>query len=172
MQVVSKSLRSLRMKETAGAADAHTMSAERFHALVCDSPGLPVGAIVRRLGLGAGTVQYHLHRLNEKGVIRTVAVGRRTLVFPRGAFGQDLEARGLSLLYGRTCRAIAEAIVRRRGASVTEICAETGKSHRVVYYHVKLLMEAGLVVSASPTRFRNLTPAPRLVLLLSCLVLA
>lgn len=136
-------------------------------ALVRESPGTPVGEIVKRLGLGSGTIHYHIERLADQKLIRTVKAGRRRLVFPLDREGDAREARALSLVRGKTSRAVAEAIVANPLCSIMEIVEATGESPRAVYYHVKLLKSAGLVLSASSKRYRALKAAPQLESILS-----
>ena len=131
-----------------------------------EAPGIPVGELVKRLGLGSGTIHYHLERLAEQKLIRTVVAGRRRLVFPLDRDGEARDARALSLVRGRTSRLVAEAILAQPGCSIVEVVEATGESARAVYYHVKLLKSAGLVLSASSKRYRALQPAPHLASIL------
>lgn len=130
------------------------------------SPGIPVGELVKRLNLGSGTIHYHLERLAEQKLIRTVVAGRRRLVFPVDRDGEARDARALSLVRGRTSRVVAEAILARPGCSILDVVEGTGESARAVYYHVKLLKQAGLVLSASSKRYRALQAAPHLASIL------
>lgn len=137
-------------------------TAARILALVRKSPGLPVGEIVRRLALGSGTIHYHIERLVDQKSIRTVQAGRRRLVFPLDHAGDARDAKALSLVRGRTSRLVAEAILKKPACSIVDIVRMTQESPRAVYYHVKLLKTAGLVLSASSKRYRSLKAAPHL----------
>lgn len=145
--------------------DAH--SSLRILRIVEAAPGLPIGEIIQRAGLGAGTVYYHLHRLEERGLIKTAAAGRRRLVFPAVmSESRDRDSVALSILRGRTCYAVAAAILDGRSVSILDVILQLRQSPRVIYYHVKRLREAGLVKSSSSTRYRNLSPShdlPRLL---------
>lgn len=153
-------------RETPGAAP-EALSSGKILQIVQHAPGLPIGEIIHRSGLGAGTVYYHLHRLEEKGVIKTAAAGRRRLVFPAVlAENRDRDALALSILRGRTCYAVAAAIRNRPNVSILDIILQLRQSPRAVYYHVKRLREAGLLKSSSATRYRNLSPGPDLSRLL------
>ena len=50
-------------------------------------------------------------------------------------------------------------------ASIAEIAAATSLSKRVVYYHVKSLLDAKLLSSSTPERFLGLRPTDLLELL-------
>ncbi|HWH09167.1 MAG TPA: helix-turn-helix domain-containing protein [Candidatus Thermoplasmatota archaeon] len=153
----------------AGRPPAGTGQVETAKAIlqaVRESPGRPVGELVKRMSLGSGTIHYHLERLAEQKLIRTVVAGRRRLVFPLDRDGDARDARALSLVRGRTSRVVAEAILASPGCSILDVMASTGESARTVYYHVKLLKTAGLVLSASSKRYRALQPAPHLASIL------
>lgn len=135
--------------------------------LVRKTPGLPVGELVKRLGLGSGTIHYHLERLADQRLIRTVVAGRRRLVFPVDRDADARDAKALSLVRGRTSRLVAEAILAQPTCSIVDVVNATGESARAVYYHVKLLKNAGLVLSASSKRYRALKAAPHLASILA-----
>jgi predicted transcriptional regulator len=134
----------------------------RLLKLVTQKPGLPVGAILAETQMGWGTLYYHLSKLAKENQIQIVRVGRRRLVYPASGGRATDFAAGDALLRGRTARQIAEAIANRPGSSIQTIVDSVGYSPRAVYYHVRRLIEAGLVTSSSETRHRDLCPTPRL----------
>lgn len=135
---------------------------DRLLALVAAEPGLPVGEIARRLSVRDGTVYYHIARLQLAGRVRTVVKGRRRLVFPAGAAWEEMRTEAAALLRGRTVRHIALAILRQPGLSMRQLIPLVSDSPRAVYYHTKRLRAAGLIESATRTRYRNLEPTPLL----------
>ena len=152
---------------SAAEAEGQLETAKEILDLVRKSPGLPVGELVRRLDLGSGTIHYHLERLADQRLIRTVVAGRRRLVFPVDRDADARDAKALSLVRGKTSRVIAEAILAQPTCSILDVVAATGESPRAVYYHVKLLKTAGLVLSASSKRYRALKAAPHLASILA-----
>lgn len=143
-------------------------SRERIIELARTAPGLHVSEIIKRTQLAAGTVGYHLLRLEAEGVIRTLVAGRRRLVFlASDARTFDTDADAMSLLRGKTALAVAEALSQTAPTSMLRLVTRLHESPRAVYYHVKRLREAGLVISTSPTRYRELAPAPQLRVLLA-----
>lgn len=147
--------------------DTSPDTSHRILAVVREHPGLPVGEIVRRVELGSGTVYYHLNRLARQKLIRRVAAGRRRLVFALDDDSEAREAKALSLVRGRTARVIAETILQRPTSSILDLVAATGESQRAVYYHVRQLKEAGLILTASAKRYRNVKAAPQLASILA-----
>ncbi|MEA3200255.1 MAG: hypothetical protein QOE90_1683 [Thermoplasmata archaeon] len=130
--------------------------------IVQASPGLPVGVLLDQTQLGWGTLYFHLAKMVKAGSIEVARVGRRRLVYPAGSPQARERAQGDALIHGKTARAVAEVILAEPGISIQGISIVLGQSHRVVYYHVRRLMEAGLVTSSSPTRHRDLCASPKL----------
>ncbi len=135
---------------------------ERIVAIVRAAPGLLVGELQQRAQIGWGTLCHHLPRLVEAGRIRVVRVGRRRLVYPIEARGAAEASCADAILRGKTARRIAEAIHARPGSSVSGVAFEAGESERATYYHVRRLIQVGLVTSGSATRLKDLRPAPGL----------
>ena len=134
--------------------------------LVEARPGSPVTDLARRLSIHPVTLHYHLRRLEESDLVRSQLAGRRRVVFPVSAY-VDENAEDRALLLEPTARRIALAILHRPNITITDLVEELHETPRVVYYHVKRLRDAGLVVGASATHYRGLEAAPRLALLLS-----
>lgn len=130
----------------------------RLMDLLHATPGLPLGELKENLGIGWGTLYYHVGLLERAGLLRTVVSGRRKLVFPGLGERDPREVAGRSLLVGATARRVARAIVERPGQSLAEVGVAAGENPRVAYYHVRRFVEAGLVVSASRTRYAGLAP--------------
>lgn len=135
---------------------------QQILAIVRAQPGIPIGELMGRLGIGWGTVYHHIAKLTRQGLIRTHASGRRRLIFPAPYAIEPQEAPGFAIVRGATAQRIARSILAKPGQSVGEICQDVAESPRVVYYHVKRLLEAGLVESSSRTRHHDLRPSVRL----------
>lgn len=129
--------------------------------LLDETGGLPLAQLKERVGLGWGSFYHHLEKLQRAGHLEVAENGRRRVVYPVG-LGDERHSRACSALQGATARRIAAAIASRPGCSVRDVLEEVGESPRVVYYHLKRLMEAGLVESSSPTRHFDLTAGPEL----------
>lgn len=145
---------------------------QQILAIVKAQPGIPIGELMSRLGIGWGTVYHHISKLTRAGLIRTHASGRRRLVFPSPFAVEPQDAPAYAIVHGATAQRVARAIVEKPGRSITDLCAELNESARVVYYHVKRLLDAGLVTSSSKTRHNDLRGTQRLEDLLTQLARA
>lgn len=134
--------------------------------MIQQEPGIPLGELLKRLPLGWGTLYHHVRKLSQAGTIQICAAGRRRLLYPADYHVQTGAAMGGGLLRGKTARRVAEVVVARPGCNAIEISEEMGESHRVVYYHVKRLLSAGLIAATDVDGSRRLTPEPLLLRLL------
>lgn len=129
--------------------------------IVEEKPGICMGELMERLSIGWGATYHHIHKLSRAGLLEIRSGGRRRLLFLAGK-SDEAEALGRSLLRGATARRVAYAIINHPHASVGDLIEPVGASPRVVYYHLKRLIDAGLIRSSSPTRLFDLTPGERL----------
>jgi predicted transcriptional regulator len=135
--------------------------------IVTEQPGIALNQIMEKVDIGWGTLYHHLTKLTQAGLIQTCAAGRRRLVYPVSGGDAAPRALGDSILRGKKARAIARCIVERPHLSVFEISEILNESTRVTYYHVKRLIETGLLTTTSKTRHSNLQPTPRLLVALA-----
>lgn len=134
---------------------------ERILDIAARRPGIPLTRLKNRLDVSWGTLFYHIGILRDKGLVRTVRAGRRRLLFPAGVLSGETALVAVAFLEGETARRVACAIRERPDARIEELAALTGKSRRVVYYHVKQLLDAGLAIRSSRTRHFGLRIDPR-----------
>lgn len=125
-----------------------------------------MGTVRSRLGIPWATLHHHVAALRAAGELRVALCGRRALLFhaERAASAAEIAAR--AMVQGDTARAIAAHVVSRPGHSIAEMSVALGRTERVVYYHVRRLIDAGLLQSSAPTRLHNLTPSPMLAFVL------
>ena len=136
----------------------------RILQIVYDRPGISVTELAHRLSMTWGQLNYHLTRLGQAGLVHTVKAGRHRLAFPEKESAETPEDRAIVL--ERTARALALLIVGNPHLATTDLVRMSGETPRVVYYHVKKLLDAGLVTSDSSSHHRGLVASPRLVHLL------
>ncbi|HVM44621.1 MAG TPA: hypothetical protein VM582_01700 [Candidatus Thermoplasmatota archaeon] len=129
-------------------------------------PGIPLAELLKEVPIGWGTLYHHIVKLTEGGQLRAVSAGRRRLLFPCHVAADPARERARALLRGDTVATIARAVARRAPTSVRDLVVELEESPRVVYYHVRKLVSAGLVQSTSITRYYGLRPSPLLLALL------
>jgi predicted transcriptional regulator len=87
-----------------------------------------------------GTFAYHLHVLEKEGFIRSAMYGARRCFFPADMRIPEQET---ALKAGQ--RLIVEKILEKPGISQKEIANSLGVSSATVSYHIKGLLEMGLV---------------------------
>ena len=129
-------------------------------------PGVSVGDIMDELQVGWGTLYHHLTKLSRNKMIQTSVVGRRRLVYPVSPDSDPTADKHMAMLRGKTARRVAEAVLAQPNIPIQELTVLLDESPRVVYYHVKRLLDAGLILSDSKTRHTGLQPAPQLATLL------
>lgn len=126
-------------------------------------PGIPVGELLASVSMGWGTLYYHLRKMRKAEMIQIVVSGRRRLIYPSAMPVAGAEASADSILWGETARKIASRIAQGPFTSVSALSEELGESPRVVYYHVKRLIQAGLVEAQRVRGTRDLRATPALL---------
>lgn len=119
--------------------------------LVRTRPGLHLREVSREIG-GYGRTVYHLQCLEAAGILKSERDGRYRRFYPLGLV--DPEAAEIST------RDQVLAVVRDRpGTYAAAVARELGVSRQVVYYHVKALVDAGLIVAEKNGRRKELFAA-------------
>lgn len=119
-------------------------------------PGLHYQDLVRAMGKGKGAVEHHLRKLQDGGLVKSIAAGGYTCFFPV-AFDRRLTAAAPALKSAGARRVLA-AIQANPGASATTIGALTGLSPAAVNHHLQRLGAAGLVDVLRNGRSLSLQP--------------
>lgn len=133
----------------------------RVYDFVSAHPGSSVSEVAGKLDLYWTSAALQVNRLVSAGLVISVLVGRRRLLFPAEGTGA-LSSRSRGLLAEPACRRVAVAIAKRPHLRVWELCELLSMSERAVYHHVKRLASAGLVTSTSRL-YRGLEPSPQLL---------
>lgn len=134
---------------------------QRLLAAARARPGLTLSEARDLLNTSWGSLYRHLVRLENAGLVRLEAAGRRRLLFPTGGVEAKVQPSVLqaaAFLRQPTSRLIATSIMEKPGRSVPEIAHALQLTPRVVYHHVQRLIMVGLITSSSQTRHRDLTP--------------
>ena len=140
---------------------------ERILQTVEREPGASPTRIVDALGIGWSTLYYHVKALEAAGRVRIVSAGRHTFLYPPGMVGDLKRSVQRSVLLGGRARLVAEEAARTPGHDVGSLAETLQVSPRVVYHHVRRLVEAGLLRSSMPRRYRDLAPTEPLLALLA-----
>ncbi len=104
------------------------------------SPGLHQRELMRRLGLGKGDLEYHLHVLKKADVLRSMRVDGRTMYFDATKHPDARDAAPVG-----TDREILDCIRTHGLDSTLAIARELGLSYGTVSYHVRKLREEGVL---------------------------
>ena len=100
----------------------------RIHGAIEADPGIRFNRLRRRMGVGAGTLTYHLSRLEAEGLVRRHRRGARLEFYPPGpppAGPAGLEDR------------VAGYLRLHPGAGSAEIARALGTSRQAVHYHLR-----------------------------------
>ncbi|GEM_PF-3169282 len=143
----------------------HSPLRMQVYHLVLKHPGITVRDLARRAGMTLGGLIHHLQVLSAAKLVDTRRAGRRRLVYPYPA-PLDESPEDRALLHEETSRRLALTIVEHPRLTVAELIARTGLSQRVVYYHAKRLLDAGMVQRGTPHDPRGLVATPKLYVML------
>lgn len=130
--------------------------------LIRAEPGVSVGELKRRAGMSWGPFYHHILILQRAGLVAVRKAGRRTVFLAAESRADEMHVRAVALLKGSSVHAIATYISRHPGASMADVIGASALTPRGAYYHVRRLLEAGLVTSHSRTRHMDLRPTSTL----------
>lgn len=120
-------------------------------------PGATATELARDTAMGRVLTQYHLRMLQQNALVAGRPDGRQTRWFPPEA-ALDADVFTLRQMLGdETRRRLAEEIAAAQAPGLTqrELAQRTRASQRLVSYHVRRLLESGLVRAAGsyPERY-------------------
>ena len=110
-------------------------------------PGAHPSAIAERLDLGWGTVVYHLSKLENSRLVTPRNAHNRKCYF---AITADLDAEARTAVAAMSTdktRTIVETVRARPGISQKELSQELGISQALASWHVKRLVESGVLTT-------------------------
>jgi DNA-binding transcriptional ArsR family regulator len=104
------------------------------------NPGEHYSIIKRTLGLKNGTLTYHLKVLEEEGLVKSERDGIFKRFFP-------IEERVPENIMhiSKVQELILNEIISKPGITSTELSKKTDKSHQIINYHLKKLINAELI---------------------------
>jgi len=114
----------------------------RIYGMIESNPGVHYTLIKKRVGVGNGTLTYHLGTLEREGFIRSEWDGLYKRFYPsQAAVSQGEPVVELSAVQ----KELLGHIRRSPGISQKDLVASTGVSKRVVSYHIAQMAQARLV---------------------------
>lgn len=124
---------------------------------VDEVPGIHFSALVRRLDLAPGQVQYHLRELlDDNGFVAESLYGR-THYYP--AEVDPRERRVLAVVRRETAADVLASLAHRSPAAPDEVAEDVGIARSTLEYHLDRLVEVGVVEKRRDDRGR-VTLAP------------
>lgn len=145
---------------------AATLARRELLTAIARRPGVTLAELRHDVPLGWGTLYHHIAHLENEGLVRTLVAGRRRIVLPAGVEEPEEASVARALLRGATAERVARFVADHPGTRVADVAAGVGESERVAYYHLRQLLDAGLVVSSSSMRRFGLRASPLLERLL------
>ena len=115
-------------------------------------PGLHFNALVRRLDLAPGQVQYHLRRLAGEGRVVDDDLYGQTHYFPPGF--DPVERRTLALARRETARDVLFYLLEREEAPAATVADDLDIARSTLSYHLDRLTDADLVIERRDDRGR------------------
>ncbi|HWG91060.1 MAG TPA: winged helix-turn-helix transcriptional regulator, partial [Candidatus Thermoplasmatota archaeon] len=131
----------------------------RLFEQVRSSPGMNVSELAEATGLGWGTTVYHLQRLKATGLVSEKRGGNSKCFFVNGGAVSPAAQRAQAALRHEKAQQIVTFLQANPAASQKEMAAALGLSPALVSFHVKRLVEAGVLSKARAGKANTLTLA-------------
>lgn len=119
-----------------------------------ENPACHLRQIKRELNMAMGTIQYHLNLLEKQGKVSSERQNLHKYYFPIGLFGQN-ERDILKILNQETAREILLIILEAKNPSQTDIAKSIKLSSASVNWHIKRLIELGLILEQKEGKFKK-----------------
>jgi len=134
--------------------DESSSNAIRVLQHIQENPGCHLRQIKRELMLAMGTIQYHLNLLEKQGKISSEKHNLHKYYFPIGLFEQN-ERDILKILNQETAREILLIILENKNPTQTDIANIIKISSASVNWHIKRLIELGLILEQKDGKFKR-----------------
>jgi len=118
------------------------------------NPASHLRQIKRELNMSMGTTQYHLNLLEKQGKISSDRHNLHRYYFPIGLFEQN-QRDILKILNQETAREILLIILEKKNPTQTDIADTIGLSSASVNWHIKRLIELGLILENRDGKFKR-----------------
>ncbi len=127
-----------------GSLDELDPTQRRILEFISLHPGVHLREICRALSLAMGDVQYHVGRLERSGRITSMRRGLYKFFYPANLFGER-QRDVLSVLSLERPRELLLNIIEHPGSTQEALAAATGVSQPTVSWHLKRLVELGIL---------------------------
>ncbi len=140
----------------------------KIYELIKKSPGIHFREIERRLKMAVGNIQYHLHYLEKKNLIRVEKDGEYIRYYSKDVSLDESDKTVMSFLRRKTSRRILIYLLSNPCVNNKDLSKAVGLSFSTVSWHLNKLVEAGVVERKKEGResFFKVRDAERVVRLL------
>lgn len=123
---------------------------KKIYELISSSPGLHKREIARELNMSLSTVDYHLHYMEKKRLLSVKHDGKYKRYFVADTAQTAAEdKRIMPLLRQETPRRIILFLLQHPESIHKDVCHHVKKAPSTVSFHIKKLVEAGIVEEIS-----------------------
>jgi DNA-binding transcriptional ArsR family regulator len=120
-----------------------------IYQIISKYPGMHLRGIIKKSKLSEGTVRYHLQYLKRKGLIKNDCDENYIRFYIRDQIGnKDKELMGV--LRKEIPKFIILSLLFNMAVSRAKLSKDLEKSPKVIEYHLKTLVDAGLIKKAKP----------------------
>ncbi|KAA0002848.1 MAG: transcriptional regulator [Thermoplasmata archaeon] len=120
----------------------------KIYNLILNYPGLHEREIARKLNISLSTLDYHLHYLEKREIIVSKKDGRYTRYFASLKVGMQ-DKKIIAILRQKTPRKIVLFLLMHPGSIHKEICEGVKKSPSTISFHLKKMIDAGIIEAVS-----------------------
>lgn len=147
------------MRSTAGRTMENLQNnADRIFKYIESNPGCHLRQLKRELGLSMGTVQYHLNHLEKTGRIISERFNLYRCYYAAGLFKEN-ERNILKILNQQTARKILMFVLEWKNSTQTDIANHLGIAPASASWHIKRLIELGIILESREGKYRRYQPA-------------
>lgn len=130
---------------------------KRVYDQIRKSPGIHFRELERRLELVVGNLQYHIHYLEKKNLIRAQTDGDYVRYFARDMSLNEIDRKILSLLRRAGCRHILIQLLNNPDLNNKQLSQALDLSTSTISWNLNLLIKAGIIERKKIGRESNFT---------------
>jgi DNA-binding transcriptional ArsR family regulator len=130
---------------------------KRIYDQIKKSPGIHFRELERRLQLVVGSLQYHLHYLENNNLIIASKDGEYIRYFVKDKSLNETERKIISFLRRSVCRHILLLLLSNTEINNKEISQTLGLSHTTITWHTNKLVESKIIERKKEGRISKFT---------------
>jgi predicted transcriptional regulator len=116
---------------------------DKIYSTIVKNPGLHFREVQRRTGYATGALQYHIDYLKKKNFIKEEKEGKFSRYY---SIEEKTDTKLMALLRQDQVRTLVLFLLNKRRATVKVIAESTSMSISTATFHLKKLLDAGVVV--------------------------